>query len=440
MIIETTKENLSQIKNPEFSQYAQIYARVYDHFIEQIKQTGMALDENLEKETAAKLEKIKQMQGVFRNSDKSIVNTWISSACEACQKGVGTVTMYVSLMCHRNCYFCFNPNQEDYEHFTHNKRDLVSELSQHLKHGPKLTHLALTGGEPLLHKKEMLDFFRLAKEKSPKTHTRLYTSGDFLDREILQDLQDAGLREIRFSIKMEDPERLKQEVYERIALSKEYISDVMVEMPVLPGSLAEMKEVLLELNRIGISGINLLEFCFPFNNADEFIKRDYKVKNPPFKVLYDYWYAGGLPISRSELECLDLMAFALEEKLQLGVHYCSLENKQTGQIYQQNYGQKVSPLMFFSPKDYFFKSAKVFGEDISKVKKIFKKKNVTQFQFNADYNYLEFHVSQIKLLKDLDIEIGISSNVMEVREDGKYLRELKIDRTYPKDFDLSKDI
>ena len=96
--------------------------------------------------------------------------------------------------------------------------------------------------------------------------------------------------------------------------------------------------------------------------------------------------------------------------------------------------------MFFSPRDYFFKSAKVFGEDISKVKKIFKKKNVTQSQFNADYNYLEFHVSQIKLLKDLDIEIGISSNVMEVREDGKYLRELKIDRTYPKDFDLSKDI
>ena len=46
----------------------------------------------------------------------------------------------------------------------------------------------------------------------------------------------------------------------------------------------------------------------------------------------------------------------------------------------------------------------------------------------------------IKLLKDLDIEVGISSNVMEVREDGKYLRELKIDRTYPKDFDLSKDI
>lgn len=440
MIVEINNQSMDQIKNQEFYQYAQIYARVYNHFIEQIKQTGMELDQNFEEETTLKLERIRHKQATFRNSEKSIVNNWISSACEACQKGVGTVTMYVSLMCHRNCYFCFNPNQEDYEHFTHNKRDLVTELSQQMKQGPKLTHLALTGGEPLLHKKEMLEFFRLAKEKSPKTHTRLYTSGDFLDREILQDLKEAGLGEIRFSIKMEDPEKIKKEVYERIALSKEYIPDVMVEMPVLPGSLVEMKEVLLELNRIGISGINLLEFCFPFNNADEFIKRGYKVKNPPFKVLYDYWYAGGLPISRSEIECLDLIEFALDQQLKIGVHYCSLENKQTGQIYQQNYGQKVSPLMLFSPKDYFFKSAKVFGEDINKVLKVFKKKNVTQFQLNSDYNFLEFHVSQIKHLKDLDIEIGISSNVMEMREDGKYLRELRIDLVYPKEFDLKKDI
>lgn len=438
MIRELTKENISQVKNPDLTRYAQIYERVYDHFIEQVKSTGMELDENLEEETHLKLEQLRQKSANFRNNDKSITTNWISSACETCQKGVGTVTLYVSLKCHRHCYFCFNPNQESYEHFTRNKRNCVEELEQMFKQGQRLTHLALTGGEPLLHKKEMLEFFQYAKDKSPRTHTRLYTSGDFLDREILQDLKDAGLKEIRFSIKMEDPENIKKEVYERISLAKEYISDVMVEMPVLPGSLSEMKEVLLELDRIGISGINLLEFCFPFNNVEEFKKRGYKVKNPPFKVLYDYWYAGGLPISRSELECLELMEFALDGQLKIGVHYCSLENKQTGQIYQQNYGQKVSNLMFFSPTEYFFKSAKVFGEDIEKVKKVFKKKNITQYQINTDYHFMEFHVSQIKLLKDLDIEIGISSNVMETREDGKYLRELKIDLTYPSEFDLKK--
>lgn len=32
------------------------------------------------------------------------------------------------------------------------------------------------------------------------------------------------------------------------------------------------------------------------------------------------------------------MRFAAERGLKLGVHYCSLDNKNTGQIYQQNKG------------------------------------------------------------------------------------------------------
>jgi len=440
MIIELTQTTLPQLKNQDFIRYAQIYQRVYKHFMEQIQSTGIELDKNLEKETQIKLESLRHKSANFRNSDKSITTSWLSSACEACQKGVGTVTLFLSLMCHRKCYYCFNPNQENYDTFTHQKRNCIAELEQTFKSGQKISHLALSGGEPLLHKKEMLEFFRYAQKKSPRTHTRLYTSGDFLDKEILQELKIAGLHEIRFSIKMEDLSEFRHQVYERIALAKQYIPDVMVEMPVIPGTLPEMKDLLLELNRLEISGINLLEFCFPFHNAKEFIKLGFKFKNPPYKVLYNYWYAGGLPISHSELECLNLVEFALDKKLKLSVHYCSLENKQTGQIYQQNYGQKVSPLMYFSPSDYFFKSSKVFSEDIEKVRKVFNKKNMLQYQFNPEYQFLEFPVSQIKLLKDLDLEIGISSNIMETREDGKYLRELKIDLTYPQAFDLKKDI
>ncbi|WP_434512219.1 radical SAM protein [Desulfitobacterium sp. AusDCA] len=440
MMIELTAENTPHIKNPVFLQYAQIYSQIYNRFIDQVRAAGMEFDKNLEAETCKKLERIRQKNAHFRNSGKSITTHWISSACEACQKGVDTVTLFISLMCHRKCFFCFNPNQESYEYFLHHKRAYINELEQMFKHGQKFSHIALTGGEPLLHKKEMLEFFQYVQKHSPRTHTRLYTSGDFLDPEILLDLQESGLNEIRFSIKLEDTKAVRKEVYERIALAKKYIPDVMVEMPVIPGTLAEMKELLLELNRLNISGINLLEFCFPYHNAEEFVQRGFKVKNPPFKVLYDYWYAGGLPISRSELEGLDLLEFALDQQLNIGIHYCSLENKQTGQIYQQNYGQSVSNLMYFSPKDYFFKSAKVFGTDIDAVKKVFKKKRINQFQVNSEYQFLEFNPRDIKFLKELDLEIGISSNIMETREDGKYLRELKIDLTSPKDFDLKEDV
>jgi pyruvate formate-lyase activating enzyme-like uncharacterized protein len=201
-----------------------------------------------------------------------------------------------------------------------------------------------------------------------------------------------------------------------------------------------MKNHLIELNRIGISSINLLEFCFPFRNPKTFRNKGYKIKNPPYQVLYNYWYAGGLPVAGSELECLRLVEFAIDEKLDIGVHYCSLENKHTGQIYQQNYGKKVSPRYHFSEKDFFFKSAKVFGEDIPKTLEFLRAaSNQSSFR-DTDHDYLEFHVSNIELLRDTDIEVGICSNVMETRNDSDFMRELKVDLTFPDQFDFERDV
>jgi pyruvate formate-lyase activating enzyme-like uncharacterized protein len=427
---------LSSIKNPIFREYAKIYSNIYANYLEQIQAKGLKLDEYRGEEQAIALEKLRQRGVAFRNEGKSLYLNWISPACEACRKGINSLTFFISLMCHRHCYYCFNPNQEDYAYFRENKRDCQAELAQLAKSGQKVSYLALTGGEPLLHHQETIDFFTLAQEKFRRAHTRLYTSGDLLDQDILQQLQDAGLDEVRFSVKLEDDPQLRKKVYDRISLAKEYIPNVLVEMPVIPGTLQEMKELLRILDNLGIEGINLLEFCFPFHNREHFQKESFKVKNPPFLTLYDYWYAGGLPISQSELECLKLLEFALDQELSIGVHYCSLENKHTGQVYQQNLKQKSSGLAYLSPKDYFLKTAKVFGEDIPTVLRIFKRKNNSQFQINGDHQFLEFHVKEVKTLKGLDLEVGISSSILEERSDGTYLRELKIDLTYPEIFDI----
>ena len=153
-------------------------------------------------------------------------------------------------------------------------------------------------------------------------------------------------------------------------------------------------------------------------------------------MLYDYWYAGGLPVAGSELVCLDLVKFALDNKLSLGVHYCSVENKQTGQIFQQNQDQNLSDTTYFSPQDYFIKIAKVFGEDIEPVKEIFSIMKYFGFEENQEHNSLEFQVKLIPMLASLNIEVGISSNVFEKRNGETYLRELKIDLTTPQKFKL----
>jgi hypothetical protein len=40
----------------------------------------------------------------------------------------------------------------------------------------------------------------------------------------------------------------------------------------------------------------------------------------------------------------------------------------------------------------------------------------------------------------LDVEVGLSYNVMETREDGQYLRELKVALVHPESFDLDRDV
>jgi hypothetical protein len=126
--------------------------------------------------------------------------------------------------------------------------------------------------------------------------------------------------------------------------------------------------------------------------------------------------------------------------LKLGVHYCSLENKHTGQVYQQNNGMSLPRRMYVSPRDYFIKTARVFGEDVSLVRQALDRAGYHDYVINDQYNNLEFHVNQIGRLKKLEVEIGISTSVIEARGSDFVFRELKVDVVTPQTFRLSKDI
>jgi pyruvate formate-lyase activating enzyme-like uncharacterized protein len=442
MIIPVQAQPLEAIHNPALRAYAAIYTGIYEDFLRQVAQMGLEIDPQ---DTSAlaneKIERLRHRGVQLRNDEKSLVLNQISPACLACQTGASSATLFISLKCHRDCFFCFNPNQEDYEYFTKNQLDALSALDQMAANdGKKMKYLALTGGEPLLYPAETIAFFERARQHFPKAHTRLYTSGDHLDESLLERLRAAGLQEIRLSLRLNDTDKARQHTYDRLRLCTQYIPAVMVEMPVLPGRLEEMKVVLQELDSIGIFGINLLEFCFPMHNSAAFQARGYRIKSPPYRVLYDYWYAGGLPIAGSELDCLDLVEFALQAGLKLGVHYCSLENKHSGQIFQQNSEHRPPETGYFSRKDYFIKTAKVFGEDIPAALAVFNKLKYHRYVENTQHDSLEFHVGKIKALAGLDMQVAVCSSVVEARSDGAYFRELGLGITTPDTFDLAEDV
>ena len=112
MITTLTSDNLDIIRNPAFAAYAETYRRIHDDFMAQRAATGIEIAADDQRaETEAALARLRALEATFRNGGRSIVANAISPACVACQTGEGSATFFVSLQCHRDCYYCFNPNQ-----------------------------------------------------------------------------------------------------------------------------------------------------------------------------------------------------------------------------------------------------------------------------------------------------------------------------------------
>lgn len=427
--ITITRENITEIQNTIFRNYAARYLDIEDRTNQLIADFGLPFNK---KTGLITKEEVVKAGAISRNEKKSLYLNWISPACRACKKAENSLTTFISFKCPKNCYFCFNPNQENYATFKVRDHNPIADLNQRLQQGERFDQIALTGGEPLLHAKQTIEFFQFVHEKSKNTYTRLYTAGDLLTLDILSSLKAAHLNEIRFSIKQEETAEQKEKIYQLMEMAKEYIPFAVVEMPVIPGTLEQMKVLLHRLDDIGVKGINLLEFCFPLHNAEEFQKRGFTLKFPPYETYYNYWYAGGLGVHKSEEECLQLLKYAAEEKLKLGVHYCSLENKHTGQLYQQNKHARLSKLYSFSNTDFFIKSLKVFGKDKEIVRNRLQKQGISYFEEDEHYDSLQFPLSAMKYLKRSPVDIAMCSFVSEIRDHEEVLHEVKVEWTTSK--------
>ena len=94
-------------------------------------------------------ETLRERGARFMNGEASVSTGFLSSACAACVGGCGSRTFYIDLRCNRDCYFCFNPNQADFEERCTRDAPWREELEAFGREVPEVTHVGLTGGEPL---------------------------------------------------------------------------------------------------------------------------------------------------------------------------------------------------------------------------------------------------------------------------------------------------
>ena len=440
MVYTITKENIDSLKNEGLKADAKRYIDQYENFLEYIKESGAGISgEDYSKKEQELLKKLAEKGAQICNSGKSVVINAISPSCEHCHTGMGSATYILTLKCNRDCFFCTNKNQADYAEGVNKVYDIISEFKTHLGYYKKMKSVGITGGEPLLYPDKCIEFLKEVKKSDKTIQTRIYTNGDLVTEEIMQSLKDAGLDEIRFGLKPDENGKEKQKSLDNLALAVKYIKRTMVEMPLMLGKVKEMEELMMTLDKIGIFGINVLEFLYPYVHPDEYKNKGYEVSKRPYKVLYPYTYAGGVPIAQSNIECLEVMLYCLEHNVKMGMHYCSLENKLTAQLYQSNHPIKMSEIEYFSEKDFFLKTAKGYGDDAAKIKAVLDDNKVDHYMYDTSNKVIEFSPTYITLLKDYDMELGLTYLAVDFDEEygRKVLREYQIDKVEPKTFELS---
>ncbi|MDP3143678.1 MAG: radical SAM protein [Candidatus Omnitrophota bacterium] len=233
----------------------------------------------------------------------------LSPGCLICGQGSWSC-MFINGLCTANCFYCPQDRGIKKERSPYaegvafdNAKDYIDYIERF-----NIKGVGFSGGEPMLVLPKLLEFIEKIRKRFGKVfYLWLYTNGDLVDRNKLNQLKKAGLDEIRFDISARDYD-LKP-----VGLAVDIIKSVAVEIPAIPEDYEKVKNCLARMKRLGVKYLNIHQLLANRFNYKNYIKRDYTFLH----------HLGFLPIFESEITALKLIGFALEHKLNLPINYCS---------------------------------------------------------------------------------------------------------------------
>jgi len=230
--------------------------------------------------------------------------------CASCLEGQGS-NLYVTGLCTRDCFFCFNQKPRKDETVVHgipiDRPDEAAEIIA--RYG--LRSVGLSGGEPLLRPERVLALLAVLKAMPDPPRVDLYTNGDLATDELLGRLKKAGLDAIRFDLAARDYDT------EPVRRARGCFDEVAVEIPVVPADKEKLERMVLELDALGVPFLNIHELFLCAEN------RDRVVADGQVPLNKDSAHLLWRPTAESGLAALDLLQFALERTKTLSVYYCS---------------------------------------------------------------------------------------------------------------------
>jgi pyruvate formate-lyase activating enzyme-like uncharacterized protein len=172
----------------------------------------------------------------------------------------------------------------------------------------------ISGGDPLCQLERTIRYIRLLKRQhGPSFHIHLYTSESDIDKQVLSDLQDAGLDEIRFHPQSEDWSGIENAI--QLGLN------VGLEIPAIPGDIEALKVTVRRAEEQGIAFVNINELEASETNFSRLTALGMHLTD-----------LASASIEGSAETVLELMNWATENLENLTIHFCSARFKDAIQM------------------------------------------------------------------------------------------------------------
>jgi len=243
----------------------------------------------------------------------------LSPGCNSCIEGYWACN-FINRLCNRDCFFCKRshsllreePEPETWGFF-------FPDPSAHLAYLKtfNIQGVSFSGGEPLLVKERLLRHLEAVRgEFGDSVYIWMYTNGDLVNREILEELNKAGLDEIRFNIAAREYD------LSPVILARKQIKTVTVEIPCVPEDHEALKKLLPKMEKSGVDFLNIHQLSVEEQNCRELVSRRYSFTG----------HGPAISVFESEISALELLLHAIENGISLPINYCSSIYKQRYQV------------------------------------------------------------------------------------------------------------
>lgn len=238
---------------------------------------------------------------------------WINSISEGCRRcGEGEWScLFITGKCNARCFYCPSPQEADEPPTTQKLTFQVPEQYAFYLNEFQYRGVSFSGGEPLLVPDRVKAYLKAVREKVRTVpYIWMYTNGILADRDLFGQLADAGLNEVRFDI------GAVGYALNAIQKVKGTVPVITVEIPAVPEQAERLKKLLPEMEKAGVSHLNLHQLRLTPHNARHLLNRP-----------YTYLHGEQPTVLESELAALDLIKYVDQHSLEIGINYCGFQYK-----------------------------------------------------------------------------------------------------------------